>query len=183
MDSDPGKTTYHIRAAHLDEAKVIAEIRVKTWRTTYQGMIPDSVLEKLSVDESEKFTRQAIGGEIKKLFTLVCVDQNEDVIGFVIAGKRRADDAQFDAEIFALYVLKSHQGQGAGRMLMMAAVGRLVQTGYQSMLIWVLAGNPAIGFYQHLGGKAVREKQDDFDGKTLIEIGLGWTHLEPSFSP
>jgi GNAT superfamily N-acetyltransferase len=166
-----------IRVPRIEEARDIAAVRVKTWRTTYQGIIPGSVLDKLSVEENEDFFRKAINGEIKDLFVLVSADQNDRVIAFVMGGKQGENDPEYAAEIYALYVLQSHQGQGIGRALVATAVERLLQQDYHSMLIWALAENPAVGFYQHLGGIPIREKYSDFDNHSLREIGFGWKNI------
>jgi len=41
-----------IRPAGPDDARAIAQVRVDSWRTTYQGMIPAAYLAAMSVDDS-----------------------------------------------------------------------------------------------------------------------------------
>ena len=51
---------------------------------------------------------------------------------------------------------------------------RLAQHGLTSMLVWVLADNPACYFYEALGGTYLREKMIVIGGKELREIAYGW---------
>jgi hypothetical protein len=46
---------------------------------------------------------------------------------------------------------------------------------FNGLLIWVLKGNPAQGFYEALGGKLIAEKSFELQGATLEEFGYGWT--------
>ena len=52
--------------------------------------------------------------------------------------------------------------------------GRLQALAYPSMLVWVLAANPARGFYESLGGAFVRSRELELGGETHEEVGYGW---------
>jgi hypothetical protein len=43
-----------------------------------------------------------------------------------------------------------------------------------SLLVWVLATNPARKFYERLGGQLVYETPTTIAGASLIEVGYGW---------
>jgi hypothetical protein len=43
-------TAFLIRPAHLDDAPGIARVHVDSWRTTYKGVIPDTILANLSYE-------------------------------------------------------------------------------------------------------------------------------------
>lgn len=59
-------------------------------------------------------------------------------------------------EINKLYLLSRFFGQGIGQQLMKSAESELLQNGYQSAWLWVLASNErAIGFYQKQGYKNI----------------------------
>jgi hypothetical protein len=45
------------------------------------------------------------------------------------------------------------------------------------MAIWVIAENPACGFYEALGGRKVYERQEEADDVVLDEIGYGWDDI------
>ena len=58
----------------------------------------------------------------------------------------------------------------------------LADRGMTAILIWVLRENAiGRGFYERLGGTAVREKQlEEFPGaEEHVEVGYGWTDTRP----
>ena len=50
-------------------------------------------------------------------------------------------------------------------------------TDFGSLLVWVLAANPAVSFYEHLGGTLVAQKTIQIGGATLPEIALYWPDI------
>ena len=42
--------TVRVRAATADDAAGVARVHVDSWRATYKGLMPDAVLDGLSVD-------------------------------------------------------------------------------------------------------------------------------------
>lgn len=54
---------------------------------------------------------------------------------------------------------------------------RLAHTGMHSLLVWVLAANPARGFYEALGGQHVHTQAIDIGGLLYEEVAYGWTDL------
>jgi GNAT superfamily N-acetyltransferase len=88
--------------------------------------------------------------------------------------KERTGDPVYKGEVMAIYILQSQQGKGIGRCLVQAVAKQLHLSGINSMLIWVLANNPACQFYAALGGKPVDEKEIEISGKPLIEVAYGW---------
>jgi GNAT superfamily N-acetyltransferase len=83
----------------------------------------------------------------------------------------------YEGELYAIYLLREHQGRGAGRRLVHALGDALLSRGLRSMLVWVLKQNPAVSFYQHLGGVQVMETQIEIGGVELPELAFGWPAL------
>jgi ribosomal protein S18 acetylase RimI-like enzyme len=162
-----------IRTADIDDAAAIAKVHVDTWRTTYGGIIPQNYLDGLTVQNRSvgwlRLLERTAG-----LTTLVSEDHDGQVVGFISAGPIRHRDTRFQAEISSLYVLKRFQGTNHGRRLFLAAAERMAKAGYKGLFLWVLANNPARGFYERLGGMQVSEAHRSFAGKPLHEIGYGW---------
>ncbi len=169
-----------IRAATREDASAMGHVHVDSWRTTYRGLIPDSVLAALSVEHRAEMWRQAaeraMDGESRS-FVLVAEDPDDGVIGFASAGPEREEDSGFDSELYAIYLLEHHQGRGTGRNLVGNLVSLLREHGYSSMRVWVLEGNPAQAFYTRLGGQRVGEKALTMAGRTLIEVAYAWPEL------
>lgn len=165
-----------IRPADVDDAPAIAKVHVDTWRTTYGGMIPQDYLDSLTVrNRSVGWVR--LLDRTAGLTTLVSEDHDGRIVGFISAGPLRHRDPRFQAEISSLYVLKPYHGTNHGRRLFLAAAERMAQAGHKSLFLWVLANNPARGFYERLGGVQVTEARRSFAGKPVHEIGYGWDEI------
>lgn len=167
-----------IRKAKLEDAKDIAKVHVDSWRTTYKGIVSDSFLESLSYEQREKMWRSGI--EANQVY--IAEDGEDQIVGFATGGKERT--GKYDAyqgELYAIYLLEEAQGKGIGRQLVQSVVNNLKGKQLNSMLIWVLAENPACLFYEKLGGKKVDTEEIEMDGKKLDEVAYGWRELPDSF--
>jgi len=50
-------------------------------------------------------------------------------------------------------------------------------TGYESAMLWVLAGNPSRFFYEAMGGKRVAERNERLWGVVMPELAYEWRPL------
>ncbi|ROR97902.1 L-amino acid N-acyltransferase YncA [Sinobacterium caligoides] len=160
-----------IRLAQLSDANEVAQIHVKTWQAAYQGIIPDTYLDSLSVENREGLWRQAIESGYPELWVM---EVESNIIGWVAFGSSRDSDAGPEiGEVLAIYVLPSFWSTGAGRGLWTKAMARLSDLGFQSITLWVLTGNKrAIDFYSKSGFKPEDDaiKEVEVAGKVLQEI-------------
>ena len=90
---------------------------------------------------------------------------------------QRSGDSDYSGELYALYVLPGQQRKGVGRRLVEAVTERLVQSGHDSMSVWVLEQNPARGFYVALGGRQLGTKDVQIGTQTLVEVAYGWSDI------
>ncbi len=164
----------YVRDARPDDARAIGVIHVDTWRTTYQGIVPQEFLDSLSYDDRTAMWKAALSVARPQYHCLVVEDVTDGVIGFVSAGPNRGDSDEIDAEIYALYLLKRHQGKDHGRALFQGAIQRLKEEGFKKAVLWVLERNPTTGFYAKMGGKIVAEKMEPIGGHMLKEIAFVW---------
>jgi ribosomal protein S18 acetylase RimI-like enzyme len=172
-----GMSAIQIREALIDDALAIAKVHVASWREAYAGVLPDSMLARLSVDErAASWARILSGGT----WTHVAEAAGE-VVGFAAACPQRTNDlraAGFDGEISAIYLLKSHQGAGAGRAMLAAGAGALRRRGFQSAALWVLRDNGrARRFYERLGADYLTEKAEQRPEARIFEVAYGWSDL------
>ncbi len=170
-----------IRPAEIDDAPAIARVHVDTWRTTYGGIIPQSYLDTMTVQNRTFVWVRLLERREQAFTTLVSEDHDRRVIGFVTAGPLRHKDDRYQAEISSLYVLRSHQRSNHGRRLFLAAANRLSLRGLNGLFVWVLADNPSRPFYESLGGEVVAETERSFAGTALKELGYGWSET-PRYS-
>lgn len=168
-----------IREATAADAPAIARVHVESWRTTYRGIVPDAVLANLSVERREQQWARVLGNAAGAEFVYVAEDEAGAVIGFASGGPEREHDPLYTGELHAIYLLAEAQGRGIGRELTRLVAERLAAAGHRAMLVWVLAENPACGFYAALGGTPVREKQIAMGGASLTEIAYGWEDTRP----
>ena len=165
-----------IREAVPSDAAGIARVHVESWRTTYPGIMPQEHLDALSVAEHQQLWQGRLREDTSgQTHSFVAVDNNRsEVAGFVRGGPLHFDDPDYTAEIYTLYLLKSQQGCGLGRLLLAAAAKRLREDGHTNLFLWTHVRNPARGFYETLGGAAVRTAQRTLKGITYDDIGYGW---------
>ena len=168
-----------IRKAGVADATAIAKVHVDTWRSSYRGVVPDSILDGLSYGDREARWRERLSGRSRGF--LVAEDDAGDagdVVGFAWSGPQRSGVPEYAGEIYALYVLPDRQRQGVGRLLTAAVAGELVERGMRSMLVWALADNPYRRFYELLGGWLL-DKQALYssNGVELPEVVYGWADL------
>ncbi|WP_298334595.1 GNAT family N-acetyltransferase [Ferrimicrobium sp.] len=103
-----------LREAIEGDADEVAPLHVATWRAAYRGLMPDSVLDGLDVNERAK--RYTFGSRLSHgPATLLVVDDGR-ISGFVTFGPDREDIST--GEIYAIYVHPDHWRRGAGRALM-----------------------------------------------------------------
>ena len=90
---------------------------------------------------------------------------------------RTATDG-FDAELYAIYLLQEKQKHGVGKALTRQRASILYDKGFRSLIVWVLAYNPEVEFYRHLGGaEVVATKQIEIGGVQLTELAFGWRRM------
>ena len=165
-----------IRTAKVEDALAMAHVHVDTWRTSYVGIVPDEHLARLSYERCQAGWIEHLanpGGEI----TYVAEDQPGQIVALASGGPIREALENYDGEVYVLYVLKSFQGMGYGKLLVRRIAQELANKGYHSLVIWVLKDNPACRFYEKLGGKRVGEKVVEVGGKELTDVGYGWSDL------
>jgi GNAT superfamily N-acetyltransferase len=179
----------HIREATIDDARAIAEVHVASWRTAYRGIMPDDFLATLSVERRERRWRDTLTNPHSTSVVYVAEDAEGRVAGFAAGGPPSATDpasfsyAAYAGELYAIYLLREKHGRGTGRALVRAVARRLAERGIRSMLVWVLADNPARRFYEALGGVPAGEQPTEIGGRQLIEVAYGWPDTSGLIEP
>ncbi|MEU4508812.1 GNAT family N-acetyltransferase [Nonomuraea wenchangensis] len=140
--------SYEIRAARPEDAGVIEEIRLATWRVAYRDVMPADFLAGLEV-RPEIVRNRADALASGRVTGRVAV--RDDVRGFALYGPSRDEDVP-GMEVYAIYVLPEEFSTGMGRALMASAVEDLASSGHREAGLWVLAANArARRFYERFG--------------------------------
>ena len=114
-------------------------------------------------------------GQSRREHPYVAEEGSQGVIGFAAGGPENTGDPVYRGELYAIYLLDTHQRKRVGRRLIARVAERLAHAGMPSMLLWVLAGNlVARRFYESLGGEEVRQQQIDIGGTKYDEVAYGW---------
>jgi ribosomal protein S18 acetylase RimI-like enzyme len=172
-----------IRTATVADALRIAHLHVKSWLETYTGIVPDEILEALSVPRRMLAWENILRDPVKHDGTVVYLKVvGETIAGFGACSEQRDIDLKgrgFDGEIGAIYVLQRFQRQGTGRALMRALSSDLVHRGFHGVALWVLRENaPARRFYEKCGGVTIGEKKDIRGQVVLTEVAYGWRDIK-----
>lgn len=169
-------TVMTVRPATLEDAPQLSRVHVDAWRETYTGIVPQTYLDGLAYQTRTERWRRILSEPRPDDGNFVA-EVDGQVVGFSSGGKERQYDGEFPGELYALYLLKAHQGKGLGRQLFNAVVTHLVSKDYSGMMLWVLRDNPTVKFYEHMGGTKVREQEIELGGEKLPEWGYGWRDL------
>lgn len=172
-------TEENIRPALAADALAIAEIHVESWRTTYQGILPQTYLDALSVPAREECWAKTLNAPQPDMIALAAQDTgSRRVVGFLCGGRERTGQLGCDAELYAIYVLREFQGKGLGLLLVNRLGHELSTRGFGSLAVWVLAANPSRHFYERLGAEVLGEQGIELAGQSFTEVAYGWKRLQ-----
>ena len=145
---------YIIREAKKEDMLSIAHVVTVSWNETYQGIVPDWFLSELKTNEEERAERLLASFND---FRQLVLEINKKIVGFVRYGK--SSDSEFTncGEIIAIYIINRYHGLGLGRKLFDIAKEKLIEEGFDKMIIACLKGNPTNSFYEHMNGKYVKD--------------------------
>ena len=163
-----------IRRVDAEDITAVARITVDVWRSTYRGIVPDRFLQELDYKEAETRWEKFLQ---RPQSVPLLAEVSGEAVGYAMAGKERSGSSEYNGEIYAIYVRDEHHGKGLGRSLLAVAASELSAMGIDSLLIWVLDGNPAAGFYKALGGVLVAQKEIEIGGVSLPESAYGWSDI------
>jgi GNAT superfamily N-acetyltransferase len=168
-----------IRPATAADALEIARVHVSSWHTSYTNILPDDVLEYFTVYRRVKAWQHILESDNQQR-VVVAVDDGQ-VVGFASGGPARDDDLKedgYDSELYAIYLFQDVQGQGLGRRLMESVAAALQQDGYDALYLWVMQDNSGShGFYTHMGGQQLKEKNVTRGSKDIVNVAYGWPNI------
>ncbi len=108
-------------------------------------------MSQLSLEQIVQYWNKQVGD---KFYTQVVLNEDE-IIGFICAGKARLKQFPISGEIYALYVRRDNHYKGVGSELMFRAFQWLYTEKYLKAIVVVLDLNPSKKFYLHTSGKQI----------------------------
>lgn len=169
-------TRFAVREAIAADAEGIASVHVASWHTSYQGILPAHVLDRIDVGQRLESRKRILLDH--STFHLVAYDLTHlDVLGFCDAGPSRRHGPTV-GEIYALYLLHRAKRYGLGSEMLDLSVRWLAAAGMTSMVIWVLENNThARHFYEAMGGKQGETLRSTVAGFPVVELSYRWDRI------
>jgi GNAT superfamily N-acetyltransferase len=168
-----------IRAGRESDLDQIAQVLVDTWRSTFRGSLSNAFLDGMTYrNQAERRRRTFRRGGVAYF---VACSADDQVVGFVNGGPIRHALANYKAELYALYVRDTFQGQGVGARLVIALAQELVERGFPNMSVWVLAMNPNAPFYERMGASRLATARLQLGPDEVDEVAYVWNDLSGTF--
>jgi GNAT superfamily N-acetyltransferase len=176
-----------IRAAAAADARTIARVHVQAWRESYCGLVPDRVIEALSVERNGAMWAEILGASKSSIVHAVerfGIESDEiELVGFGSAADARGPELGATGEITAIYLLDKVKRRGIGRMLLSGLLAALANRGHRSAGLWVLVDNHgAHRFYEMLSARAGPRRLVIDGPAEMHEIAYIWDDLS-GFAP
>jgi GNAT superfamily N-acetyltransferase len=167
---------FAIREATTADAEGIARVHVASWQTSYRGILPEDVLDRIDVGQRFESRKRMLLDH--STFHLVAYDvTHHDVLGFCDAGPARRQGPDV-GEIYAIYLLHRAKRYGLGSEMIERTVRWLSAAGMRSMIIWVLENNHhARRFYEAMGGKPSATLRTTVAGFPVVELSYLWDRI------
>jgi RimJ/RimL family protein N-acetyltransferase len=162
----PGPPRYAVRAATVEDAKEIAQVHIVSWRAAYRGLLPQSLLDGLSVERRTAQWRQSIPSGA--LDIQVAATPDGRVGGFIATGPSRDGGAgESVGELMSIYLRPELWSLGIGGRLHAVGIAGMTRR-FELATLWVLASNArSRAFYERHGwrpdGTAKRATIGDVD--------------------
>lgn len=156
LHSDKG--TFMLREAHPTDLPALLFIHVTSWNATYPDYFP-----KPTVALREQQWKKLFEERDHNWTCFVAVHERGEIAGLVTCHDFQDDNLPYKGQLDKIHILQSYQRLGIGHMLVGAVVRHFLQRGIDTMILFADPANPAIRFYDLLGGERVNKK-GQFDG-------------------
>ena len=164
-------TTAVVRGATPADADGIGGVHVRSWQAAYVGLVPQRILDDLSVRQRAGSWRGVIErGGAERVWV---VEEGARVRGFASVGPARDEDLPAGSgELYAIYLEPEAWSIGLGRQLFATATADLRERGFRPLTLWVLTDNErGRRFYEAAGWRHDGTRRVlDFDGTRIEEI-------------
>lgn len=172
-----------IRIASAADAAAIEEVRVRSWRAAYAGLLPQGQIDRATGPGAVEQRRQRFAAEPDTRTLLA--ERDGAPVGTAAYGPERDHSTEAPAdragppagELYMLYVVPEQWSTGTGRELLLKVIGDLREDGYAAVSLWVLEANErARRFYERAGftvtGRQVHERHGRLTREVRYERAL-----------
>ncbi len=171
-----------VRPAAIADARRMATINVRSWRSTYRGMLPDGLLDSLDAKSLTEDFVHALANRRPRRAILVAEGGRgpiHRVVAYAALGPALEDssagiDGPADevARLQMIYVDPRWVGRGFGHALHEALLEVAQTLNFRKVVLWVLPENAAArAFYESHGWTCEgTERTEQLDGYPVPEI-------------
>lgn len=141
----------NIRRARSDEAGIVAQIHVESWKLAYRGIMPADVIARTDLAYRTAFWAVRLTDREWPVFLM---EEKGKSVGFcqMVPTNDPDDDPRRVGHITSLHVLPQLRGQGYGRALLDHVLTEFRRRGFAEVTLWVLEENQkARAFYTKHG--------------------------------
>ena len=172
-DSSSSNITY--REGTVADCAGAANAVVRGWKESFAAIVPQSVRDRMSVEEREEAFRERFQ---KTTYRMYVVEGPEgQVIGFADVGEPRENIGHYETELYAIYLLPEFQGAGLGGRLFRLCLEHVKRSGKRSMYLQAFENSPYRSFYDRMGGRVVAQKPIELRGTTFDAVVYAWDDL------
>ncbi len=162
-----------IRWASAADTESIARVQVASWIGVYRGLVPDSVIDRLTVEgRTSQWNR--FFAEPPPRSAMFVAEHLGEVVGMAQVGPTRDEDLDSVriGEVLAIYVTPDHWDHGHGRDIMAQSLAWLRDSGFFAATLWVLDTNARGRAFCEAGGWRLDDatKIDETFGESLSEV-------------
>ncbi|MBR5230393.1 MAG: GNAT family N-acetyltransferase [Firmicutes bacterium] len=163
-------TDFNVQFAENHHLKQAADIYVRSWKNTYQGLINDSYLAGLCADKKVAEWTEYIEKPDQGMYIAI---SGGKVLGF--AAFRPFERMENTVYVDSLHVDSATKGKGVGTALLEAVIGHCKEKGCAHMALQVVQGNNgAYNFYVARGGEHRSSKISTFSGENTVSELFVW---------
>lgn len=169
-----------IRESRLSDTVEIAELHQAAWKVAYKGIIHQSYLDGLDLDNrTQKWKKILSEGKTDQYKHFVALD-GDRIVGFADVGEPRDEGMLNHAEMYAIYLHPDYFSRGIGAQLFDAVKQQALTFGYEALYVLVMVDNyRARKFYERMGATMVENGVFDIeiDDKPYKEMKYHWVNL------
>lgn len=172
--------TYRIRPSTLSDTETLGRIHAQAWRESYTGLLSEELIANAgSIERRTTIRRRMFADSTPEWGHFLVETEQGEVVGFGDCGPAHEVKEFASAEIFTLYLLRSAQGQGIGKKLLLKMLGHLANLGFENAALKAnIKNEKALRFYQHLGGAEVQRMEANYDGVIVPLVVYAWYDLK-----
>lgn len=156
-----------IRTKELKDCEAWVDVNIESWNDNLKGIVSDRILKLITENRDSRIEKDI--NNFKNNDWCYVLEDNNNVIGIMKLKQSDRDGYKDCGEVQVLYLYTNEKRKGYGRVLINKAFEVFKSKGYKKVVIGCLVGNPSNEFYEHIGGKFIRQDSWDIFDEHYVE--------------